>query len=237
MTAPPLLRVAGLTKRYGDQLALAEVGFGLGAGEVLGLIGPNGAGKTTVLECLAGLLPADAGTVHWDGHELPPARRKAALFYLPDGIAPDAEQPVAAVLSFFGRAWGQPGAQLAEAADALSLGPVLAKPVGTLSKGYRRRLLLTLGLLAPQPLLAMDEPFDGLDLRQTREVMGLLRRVAEGGRALLLSIHQLTDAERVCDRFVLLAAGRVRGEGTLAELRAAAGLSEGGLEEVFLALT
>jgi ABC-2 type transport system ATP-binding protein len=113
---------------------------------------------------------------------------------------------------------------------------VLTKPVGALSKGYRRRLLLALGLLAPQPLLVMDEPFDGLDLRQTREAMALLRRVAEGGRALLLSIHQLTDAERVCDRFVLLAGGRIRGEGTLPELRAAVGLSAGGLEEVFLAL-
>ncbi len=236
MTDAPLLRVAGLTKRYGDQLALAEVGFGLGAGEVVGLIGPNGSGKTTALECLAGLLPANAGTVHWMGQELPPGQRKAALFYLPDGIAPDAEQPVSAVLSFFGRAWRLPDACLAYGVEALALGPVLAKPVGALSKGYRRRLLLALGLLAPQPLLAMDEPFDGLDLRQTRDVMALLRRVAEGGRALLLSIHQLTDAERVCDRFVLLAAGRVRGEGTLPELRAAAGLSAGGLEEVFLAL-
>jgi ABC-type multidrug transport system ATPase subunit len=231
-----LLRVAGLTRRYGDQLALDEVGFGLRAGEILGLIGPNGAGKTTALECLAGLLAADAGAVHWAGKDLPPERRKTALFYLPDGIAPDAGQPVSGVLSFYGRAWGLPGAHLAEAAEALALGPVLAKPVGVLSKGYRRRLLLALGLLAPQPLLAMDEPFDGLDLRQTREVMALLRRVAAGGRALLLSIHQLTDAERVCDRFVLLAAGRVRGEGTLPELRAAAGLPAGGLEEVFLAL-
>jgi ABC-2 type transport system ATP-binding protein len=236
MTDPPLLRVAGLTKRYGDQLALAEVGFGLRAGEVVGLIGPNGSGKTTALECLAGLLPADAGTVHWAGQELPPGRRKSALFYLPDGIAPDAAQPVSAVLSFFGRTWELPGAHLAGAVEVLGLDPVLAKPVGALSKGYRRRLLLALGLLAPQPLLAMDEPFDGLDLRQTREVMALLRRVAEGGRALLLSIHQLTDAERVCDRFVLLAAGRVRGEGPLPELRAAAGLPSGGLEEVFLAL-
>ena len=236
MTTPPLLRVAGLTKRYGEQFALAEVGFGLAAGEVLGLIGPNGAGKTTVLECLAGLLPADAGEVRWAGAELPPGRRKAALFYLPDGIAPDAEQPVAEVLSFFGAAWRLPGAHPAEVVEALALGPVLAKPVGALSKGYRRRLLLALGLLAPQPLLAMDEPFDGLDLRQTREVMALLRRVAGAGRALLLSIHQLADAERVCDRFVLLAAGRVRGKGTLPELRAVAGLPAGGLEEAFLAL-
>ncbi len=236
MTPSPLLWIAGLTKRYGDQLALAEVGFGLGAGEVLGLIGPNGAGKTTVLDCLAGLLPADAGTVHWSGQELPAHRRKAALFYLPDGITPDAAQPVSTVLSFLGRTWSLTGARLAEAVEALALGPVLAKPVGALSKGYRRRLLLALGLLAPQPLLIMDEPFDGLDLRQTREIMTLLRREAQRGRGLLLSIHQLTDAERVCDRFVLLAAGRVRGEGTLAELRAAAGLPAGGLEEVFLAL-
>src|SRR4051812_23762519 len=115
VTALPLLRVASLTKRYGDQLALAEVGFGLGAGEVVGLIGPNGAGKTTVLECLAGLLPSDAGSIHWAGQELPPARRKAALFYLPDGITPDAEQPVSGVLSFLGDAWGLPGFRLAEA--------------------------------------------------------------------------------------------------------------------------
>jgi ABC-type multidrug transport system ATPase subunit len=84
----------------------------------------------------------------------------------------------------------------------------------------------------------MDEPFDGFDLHQTREVMALLRNVAGSGRTLLLAIHQLTDAQRMCDRFVLLAAGRVRGEGTLAALRRNAGVPEnGGLEEVFLALT
>jgi ABC-2 type transport system ATP-binding protein len=126
---------------------------------------------------------------------------------------------------------------LADTIGALSLGPVLATRAGALSKGYRRRLLLALGLLAPQPLLVMDEPFDGLDLKQTREVMGLLQRAVRGGRTLLLSIHQLTDAERVCDRFVLLSGGTMRGEGTLEELRARAGVGNKGLEEVFLALT
>ena len=83
----------------------------------------------------------------------------------------------------------------------------------------------------------MDEPFDGFDLRQTREVIRFLRRVAtEDGRTLLLSIHQILEAERACDRFVLLSAGRVRGVGTLAELRAMTGLRDAGLEEVFLAL-
>jgi ABC-type multidrug transport system ATPase subunit len=97
--------------------------------------------------------------------------------------------------------------------------------------------MLALALIAPQPLLLMDEPFDGFDLRQTREVMGVVRAVARNGRTLVLAIHQLIDAERVCDRFVLLADGRIRGIGTLADLRAQTGMPTGGLEDVFLALT
>jgi ABC-2 type transport system ATP-binding protein len=97
--------------------------------------------------------------------------------------------------------------------------------------------MLALGLLTPQPLLLLDEPFDGLDFRQTRDVMTLLRTYPAKGRTLFLSIHQLADASKVCDRLVLLSKGQVVGEGTLPELRAKAGLTEGGLEEIFLALT
>jgi ABC-type multidrug transport system ATPase subunit len=97
--------------------------------------------------------------------------------------------------------------------------------------------MLALALLTPHPLLLMDEPFDGFDLRQTREIMTVLRDVASNGRTLVLAIHQLGDAARVCDRFVLLAEGRVRGVGTLAQLRAQTGKPAAGLEEVFLALT
>ena len=86
-------------------------------------------------------------------------------------------------------------------------------------------------------MLLLDEPFDGLDFRQTRDVMTLLRHAQAQGRTLFLSIHQLNDAARVCDRLVLLSRGRVVGEGTLDELRATAGLADGGLEEIFLALT
>src|SRR5262249_57728010 len=98
------------------------------------------------------------------------------------------------------------------------------------------------GLLTTERLLMLDEPFDGLDLRQTRDVMALLRRQAGRGRTMMLSIHQLVDAARVCDRLILLSEGRVVGEGTIDELRAQANLSETGgpeasLEEIFLALT
>jgi ABC-type multidrug transport system ATPase subunit len=98
-------------------------------------------------------------------------------------------------------------------------------------------VLIALALLTPQPLVLLDEPFDGLDLRQVREIGPLFRRVAATGRALLLSIHQLHDAARVCDRLVLLSDGRVVGEGTLDELRARADRPDGDVEDVFLALT
>jgi ABC-type multidrug transport system ATPase subunit len=92
-----------------------------------------------------------------------------------------------------------------------------------------------MGLLTPQPVLLADEPFDGLDLRQTREVARVLRSHTATGRTLFSSIHQISDAARVCDRFVLLSGGRVCGEGTLSELCAASGAKD--LEEAFLALT
>jgi ABC-2 type transport system ATP-binding protein len=141
------------------------------------------------------------------------------------------------VLTFFQQAHRQPPSRLEQLVRTLGLEPALIKPVGVLSKGYRRRFLLALGLLAPRPVLLMDEPFDGFDLRQTREVMNLLREEAADGRTLVLSIHQLADAQRICDRLVLLSGGRVRGAGTLTELTAAAGLPIGtAVEEVFLAL-
>src|SRR5262249_55769201 len=101
MPVTELMRVSGLTKRYGDLAALTEINFVIVRGEILGLIGPNGSGKTTLLACLAGMLPADAGTVIWDGVPLPAMQRKSALFYLSDGIAPYPEQAVWTVLCFF----------------------------------------------------------------------------------------------------------------------------------------
>jgi len=235
--AQPLLQVTALTKRYGDQVALADIALTVRAGEILGLIGPNGAGKTTLLEALAGVLPADSAAMLWRGQPLPPARRCDVIFYLPDGMRPYHDQSVTRVLAFFAGVYRRPPAHLAGVVAAVGLAPVLAKRVHALSKGYSRRLMLAVGLLTPQPLLLMDEPFDGFDLRQTREIMGVLRRCAAAGRTLILAIHQLLDAERVCNRFVLLADGRVCGAGTLDDLRAQTQLPAGSLEEVFLALT
>jgi ABC-2 type transport system ATP-binding protein len=229
--------VRQISRRFGNLSALCDVSFTARRGEILGLVGPNGAGKTTLLEVLCGLLAADSGSVSWDGTELPAGRRKRALFYVPEAVTPCPAESVRTLLKLFAGLFRCDQELLASTATALRLGPVLDSRVGNLSKGYRRRLLVALGLLAPQPFIAMDEPFDGLDLKQTREVIGIFRTTAAKGRTLLLSIHQLVDAERACDRFVLLSGGTVRGHGTLDELRGAARVEKAGLEEVFLALT
>jgi ABC-2 type transport system ATP-binding protein len=235
------LRVAGLTKRYGRVTALEHVSLTLRDGEVLGLIGPNGAGKTTLFECLAGLLPADAGTVTINNATIGERARGQHLFYLPDGIAPWPSQTVRWALDFAVRFFGGAAAGPDDVIEQLDLTSILDAPIATLSKGQRKRAVLAIGLLTPQPILLVDEPFDGLDLRQTRDVASALRAHAAAGRTLFLSIHQIHDAARLCDRFVLLSLGRVRGEGTLDELAARAPTSGSeparDLEGVFLALT
>ena len=245
-----LLHVTGLTKRYGRLTALSDVSFVIRPGEVLGLIGPNGSGKTTLFECLGGVLPADAGRVLSDGRPLAAHERSAAMFYLPDAIAPWPTQTVRWALDFTAGYFGAPSGLRDIVVNALSLEPLLDQRIGRLSKGQRKRALLAVGLLTSRQVVLADEPFDGLDLRQTREVGAALRSFARDGRTLVLSIHQIGDAARVCDRFVLLSGGTIRGEGTLDELTALASArigppgtgslgsgTLGTLEEAFLALT
>jgi ABC-2 type transport system ATP-binding protein len=238
-----VLQVANVSKHYGRVNALTGVSFSIGSGEVLGVIGPNGSGKTTLFECLGGVLPPDAGTLLRDGRPLTPAERIAMVFYLPDLVAPWPDQTLRWALDFTRGYWGGT-TPIADVVARLELAPLLDARIGTLSKGQRKRALLGVGLLTPQPVLLADEPFDGLDLRQTREVSRTLRHYAAAGRTLLLSIHQIGHAARVCDRFVLLSGGRTCGEGTLGELAALAARAAGtgpaapiDLEEIFLALT
>ena len=231
------LEVDNLSKRYGAFWALRGARFSIRRGEILGLIGPNGSGKTTLFQCLAGVTPATLGSVSRDGALISPAHRKEILYFVPDGIRPWPDQRVAWVLRFIAGLHGAPESTRDDLVSALGLGHLLGARLGDLSKGEHRRVMLAVGLLTPQRLLLLDEPFDGLDLRQTRDVMSVLRVHARAGRTLFLSIHQLTDAARICDRLVLLSSGRVVGEGSLADLRTAAQVDDGGLEEVFLALT
>ena len=236
-----MLQARNLTKRYGRLTALSDVSFSVKPGEVLGLIGPNGSGKTTLFECLGGVLPLDAGSLVQGGRPMTDRERASTLFYLPDSIVPWPSQTVRWAIDFtLGFFHGRTHLR-DEVVQRLDINPLLDAAIGSLSMGQRKRALLAIGLLMPQPLLLADEPFDGLDLRQSRDVAQTLRSYASAGRTMFLSIHQIKDAALVCDRFVLLSGGAIRGEGTLDELGALAAsrgaAATNDLEEVFLALT
>jgi ABC-2 type transport system ATP-binding protein len=235
MAAEALFSVSGLSKRYGSVRALDDVHLTVRVGEMLALIGPNGAGKTTLFECLAGVQPADQGVI------VPGTRRSDMLFYMPDGIAPWSDQPVQWVLQYVMGLYRGRHDLYVDIVNRLELTSLLRTNIVALSKGQRKRVLLAIGLLTPQPVLLIDEPFDGLDLRQTREVAATLRSHASLGRTLFLSIHQISDAAKICDRFVLLSNGRVCAEGSREELATLAanrtGQRASDFEDVFLALT
>ena len=237
-----LFEVDGISKRFGGIVALSDVSFHVEAGELLGLIGPNGAGKSTLFECLAGVLPSDSGGIRAGGAAVDAPGRRSLLFYVPDGIAPWPRQPVRWALDFTIGFLGGRASLRDEIVEQLDLRPLLQQAVGTLSKGQRKRVLLAIGLLTSQPALLIDEPFEGLDLRQARDIAAALRMHASRGRTLFLSIHQIGDAAHFCERFVLLSGGKVCGEGTVPQLASLAAARDASrrfedLEEVFLALT
>lgn len=158
---------------------------------------------------------------------------------MPDGIAPWPQQTVSWALAFAAGFFGSPtresDSQVRLWIQSFQLEPLLDARIGELSKGQRKRVLLALGLLTPAPVLLADEPFDGLDLKQTREIGAALRSFASANRTLFLSIHQISDAARFCDRFILLSGGRVCGQGSLDEMIDRTHTDN--LEDAFLALT
>jgi len=237
-----IVRVSGMGKSYGRLTAVRDVGFTIRAREILGVIGPNGAGKTTLLECLAGVQPADSGEVTFESSPGNGHRRSSMLFYVPDGIAPWPNQSVRWAIDFTLGFFGGRRELYPEVARDLNLEPLLRKTVAALSKGQRKRLMLAIALLAPQPVVLIDEPFEGLDLRQSRELEETFRQQVSAGRTLVLSVHQIADAARICDRFVLMSSGRLVAEGTFEELFQAASSRLGhaparDFKEIFLALT
>ena len=122
-----VLQIAALTKHYGEQPALEDVGFTVQAGEVLGLIGPNGAGKTTLLEAIAGLLPVDSGEIRFRDQLLPSHRRREVIFYVPDGVRPYADQTTEQALAFFAGVYRRSADEVSEIVSTVGLRPVLAK--------------------------------------------------------------------------------------------------------------
>jgi sodium transport system ATP-binding protein len=240
-----MIQVEGLTRRFelpggGEVLAVDDLSFSAGPGEVFGLLGPNGAGKTTTLRMLLGLLRPSAGRATVAGYDsrLHPdeVKRRVGLVSANVGVYP--HLTVRETLSFFADLYGVAPAAAAEEAARLAhllgLDDLLSRRCATLSTGQRQRLNLARALIHRPPVLLLDEPTLGLDVLGSQVVAEFVAHARAEGKAVILTTHRLDEAERLCDRFGLLHEGRLIQTGTLAELRQATGCA--GLVEMFLKL-
>src|SRR5579875_1016444 len=220
---PAMIETERLCKRYGAIDAVADLDLRVAPGQVLALLGPNGAGKTTTMRMIAGFLLPSSGSARVCGHDVvrEPMAARRALGYLPEGAPSYDELSVAEFLAFAARVRGLGGVagsrRMDEMIERLQLQPVLAQTIETLSKGYRRRVCLAQALLHDPPALILDEPTDGLDPNQQREVHALIRGMARD-RAIIVSTHALDEVRAVCNRVAILAGGRLRAQGSPAEL-------------------
>ena len=229
-----------LHKRFGSLVAVDEISFSVGAGEVLGFLGPNGAGKSTTMKMIAGFLSPSGGRASVCGHdvEADPIAAKRCLGYLPEGAPSYGEMTPASFLRFVADIRGLAGAErrrrLDEVIERLQLGSVIQQPIETLSKGYRRRVGLAQAILHDPQVLILDEPTDGLDPNQKHEVRGLIQEMAPG-KTIVISTHILEEVHAVCTRAIIIAAGRIVADDTPAALAARSPRHD--LDEVFREIT
>ncbi|MCB1221489.1 MAG: ATP-binding cassette domain-containing protein [Planctomycetales bacterium] len=218
-----MIEVSGLTKKYGDVLAVDDVSFSVSKGEIVGFLGPNGAGKSTTMKVLTGYLAPTEGTASINGHDIidAPLAARSAVGYLPESTALYEEMGVVDYLRYMGRMQGVSAADIQGRIDDViqtcGLGTMAHKDISQLSKGYHQRVGLAQALLNDPPVLILDEPTSGLDPAQIVEIRALIRRIAEE-KAILLSTHILPEAQNTCSRILIISNGKLVGEGTSDEL-------------------
>ena len=231
-----MIRVEGLTKRFGEVVAVRDVSFEIEKGEVVGFLGPNGAGKTTTMRLLTSYLAPSAGKVFIAGHDVSkdPTAARRAVGYLPELPPLYPEMRVADFVRYAASINDVPrrerGAKVERALHACGLDDVARQVIQTLSKGFRQRVGLAQAIVHEAEVLVFDEPTSGLDPVQIQEIRGLIRTLAEEeGRTIILSTHILAEVEAICHRVLLIAYGSIRLDSSLEEVRAS-----GSLEDVFL---
>jgi sodium transport system ATP-binding protein len=233
-----LIRASRLTRTFGSVVAANEVTFHVDAGEVVGLLGPNGAGKTTTLRMLATLLQPSGGEASIAGFDVRsrPLDARRSLGFVSSSAALLPRLTPREFLTYLGRLHGLPEAGLVPRVDAaldrFEIEPFAHLRCGALSTGQRQRVALARASLHDPPALVLDEPSAGLDVLGAQSVVGFVRESAEQGKGVLLSTHDMAEAEYLCQRVLILAGGRIVAEGTPSELRRASGKEK--LAEVFL---
>jgi ABC-2 type transport system ATP-binding protein len=220
-----------LEKRFGATTAVADVSFSAAPGEVLGLLGPNGAGKSTIVNMLAGLVPADRGTVRIDGVTLRTGAdpKKRSLGVVPQEIALFDDLPARMNLEFFGALYGLAGDALAVRVAAVleltRLADRAREPPKEFSGGMRRRLNIACALLHEPQILLLDEPTVGVDPQSRNAIFETIEALSAAGRTLVYTTHYMEEVERLCDRVVIIDHGRVLADDTLKRLLASAPVS------------
>jgi ABC-2 type transport system ATP-binding protein len=218
-----MIEVVGLSKRYGDRIAVDGISFTAVPGQILGFLGPNGAGKSTTMRVITGYLPATEGTVKVDGFDVfeESAEVRRRIGYLPENPPLYDDMSVVPYLRFAAKLRGLSRGTIAEAIervlDTCSLSDVSDRMLGHLSKGYRQRVGLAQALIHDPPVLILDEPTNGLDPGQIDEMLAFIRGLAPN-RTIVLSTHILTQVLDTCEKVVIISDGRVVVEDELVNL-------------------
>jgi ABC-2 type transport system ATP-binding protein len=224
-----VIEARGLSKRYGDVVAVDGVSFEVGRGEVVGFLGPNGAGKTTTMRMLTGFVPPTDGTAVIDGHDIftDPLAARRAIGYLPETPPLYPEMTVESYVGYVARikdvARGDRKDAVDRAVERCGLADVRHRVIGTLSKGFRQRVGLAQAIVHDPAVLILDEPTVGLDPIQIREIRNLIANLAspEQGatqHTVVLSTHILPEVEAICRRVIMVSQGKKVLDQPLSEL-------------------
>lgn len=219
-----LLEVEKISKSYGSNTAVEEVGFSIAEGEIYGLLGPNGAGKTTTISMIVGVLKPDSGSIRIGGqaHSVDNKAAKAQIGFVPQELALYPDLSAWDNLMFFARLYGVSGSEArrrcGEILELIDLTDRARENVSTFSGGMARRLNIGVGLLNRPRLLILDEPAVGVDTQSRNAILESVQRQAAEGVAVLYTTHYMEEAERLCDRVGIIDNGRLRAEGTQREL-------------------
>jgi ABC-2 type transport system ATP-binding protein len=242
-TLTPLIETRELSKQFGSVQALAGLNLRVMPGEIYGLLGPNGAGKTTTIKIITGLVEPTSGWVKVGGFDpmKNPIEVKSRVGYvaenpiLYESLSPrDFLEFVASIRKINQGAVNRMVTQLA---DAFDMTQYFDSPIATLSMGVKQKVALIASLVHQPPVLLLDEPLNGLDVKSSRIVKGLVSLHVQKGGAVLFSTHIMEVAERICTRIGIMYQGTVVAEGTLDQLRSKTGGNRETLEGVFLKLT
>jgi ABC-2 type transport system ATP-binding protein len=236
-TATPIIEVDSLSKRYGDTLAVDDIGFGAPRGATIGLLGGNGAGKTTTIAMLLGLLVPTAGRIRILGHDMATDRfaALARMNFSSPYVALPLRLTVAENLRVYGHLYNVPRAErrIAELADELDLRALLPRRAGELSAGQKTRVALAKSLINRPEVLLLDEPTASLDPDTGDLVRSWLERYrAESGCTILLASHNMAEVERLCSHVLMMKRGQIVDRGSPAELLHRYGRED--MEQVFL---